>query len=165
MEPSSPLPSDPRAEVLLGWNATSIPTHNRGRRWYMIGGGILLAGIAYGILSGAWSFSVVLLLCGSMYFLLRNHVPDAKVIAIMREGVLFDETFTRYEDLAAFWVIETPGYNELHIAPKVRRRGEMVIQTGTMAPNQIRATLGQFLEEMKEKRESLIDIIIRICKL
>jgi hypothetical protein len=152
-------------EVLLGWQATSIPVHERSNRWYAISGTILLLGIGYGILSGAWSFSIVLLLCGAMYFLLRNHVPQTKSILIAREGVILDGDFTRYEDLAQFWIIETPHYHELHIASRSRRRGEIVIQTGETAPAVIRATLGQFLEEAKEKRESLIDILIRLCKL
>jgi hypothetical protein len=163
MEQSS-IPSA-APEILLGWKATTIPVHERSKRWYLIGGSLLLAGVVYGILSGAWSFSVVLVLCGAMYFLLRNHVPEPKTIAIAREGVLFDGTFTRYEDLAGFWIIETPGYHELHISPKIRRRGEIVIQTSDIPSNQIRATVGQFLEEVKEKKESLVDILIRICKL
>lgn len=169
MDQQTPLPApDPPSatpQPLIGWQATSIPVHERSKRWYIIGGTMLLLGIAYGIFSGAWSFSIVLLLCGAMYFLLRNHVPQTKTIVIAREGVLLDNDFTRYEDLTRFWIIDTPQYHELHIARRNKRNGEMIIQTGEIEPAAIRATLGQFLEEAKEKKESLIDIFIRICKL
>jgi hypothetical protein len=165
MDSSPPPQSSNPPEILLSWNATSVPVHERSRRWYTIGGGVLLIGVLYGIFSGAWSFSVVLLLCGGMYALLHNHVPLRKAIGIARDGIFIDDVFTRYEDLAGFWMIETPDYNQLHLLYKSRRRGGIVVQTGTVPPSQIRATLGQFLEELTEKRESLVDIFIRLCKL
>lgn len=161
----SPLPVQASGRLLLGWNATSIPLHQRGRRWYAVGSGLLLAGIIYGILSGAWSLSIVLVLCGSMYFLLRNHVPQEKTIAFLEDGVRFENDFWKWDDVESFWIIQTPGYNELHVSPKSRRRSDIVIQMPGIDPLLVRELLSKFTQENAEKKETLVDMIIRICKL
>jgi hypothetical protein len=160
------VPSPPSAPtILLGWQATTVPVHQRTKRWYVTAGSLLLAGIAYGIITGAWSFSVVLVLCGALYFLLRNHVPDAKIIAFTPDGVLFDQQSLAYADIDGFWIIETPAYNQLHIRPKNRRKPDVVMQCGDTPTASVRSVLGQYCQEMKDKKETLVDILIRICKL
>jgi len=152
-------------EPLLEWMAPVLPSHERSQRWYIAGGVAVVLGTAYGILTGSWSFAIVILLCGGVYFLIHNEKPPLKRMVITERGYLFEERFTRWEDCKGFWVLEMPNYLELHIDHQDPKRPDTVIQTGTMAPELVHQTIALFLKEESGKRENLIDTFIRICKL
>lgn len=155
----------PSSEPLLTWQATTHVVHERGMKWYIAAGIVLLAGIAYGLYSGAWSLIVVLVLCGLMYGMLHNHVPALKTIVISEEGVKLDDKFERWDQFKGFWIIETPINSELHIAPKNRKQDEIIMQLNGVQPELVKQVLGPLTEEIREKKETLIDKFIRICKL
>jgi hypothetical protein len=160
---TSPTPVE--RQTLLEWKAPRVSPRQRSRKWYLIASTILAAGIVYGIFSGGWTFSVVLLLCGLMYVLLHNHVPENKSISITNEGVHFEHDFVRYEDCTGYWIIGTEQYHLLHIGHKNRRKADIVIQLGTVTEEQVKNALGQYLEEQKDKREGFVDLLIRTFKL
>ena len=160
---SSPVPAE--RQTLLEWKAPRVSAHKRTRTWYIVATAILVAGIAYGIVSGGWTFSVVLVLCGVMYALLHNHVPEDKSISITSEGIHFENDFVRYEDCTGYWIIGTESHHLLHIGHKNRKKPDIVIQLGTVTEEQVKNALGQYLEEQKDKRESLVDLCIRTFKL
>lgn len=131
----------------------------------MIGGGIVLAGAVYGILSGSWTFTIVILLCGAMYYLIRDHVPPLKTITLTDRGVLLEDAFTRWEDIQGFWFLETPAYTEMHFVPKTKGRPDILIQTNDQDLTALRMLLSPYSAELKDKQESLLDAFIRTAKL
>lgn len=149
----------------LSWEALTVPDHQRTKGWYLKGGIATLILAAWGIVTGAWSFSLVLLFIGGIYFLLRSHSPIPKRIVIEAAGVTFDGTFTPWSSLQSFWIIVTPSYRELHLRPVSIRVPSIVIQTGFTDLNILRKTLSAFLPEDSNREEGFIDMIIRICKL
>lgn len=150
---------------LLEWSAPIQPIVIRTQRWYVIAGGVVLAVAAYGILSGSWPLAVVSILCGAIYFLLRNHTPRMAQCAFYEAGILYDGTFRRWEEFGGFWILQTPVNAELRLAFR-RSRGEVKIQMpDTMDPQALRLALGSFLTELTDRKESLIDIFTRIAKL
>ena len=155
--------SDPSA-TLLEWSAPVRTAPVRSNQWYFAGGVLVLVGTVYGIFTGSWTFSVVCMLCGGIYVLLRDHLPPVKTITITRYGINFDGTFNGYGDMKSFWIIQTPLATELHIARKVRGP-DIVIQTGQTDPTELRRTLSQYVREESDKQETFLDAIIRICKL
>ncbi|HVW66784.1 MAG TPA: hypothetical protein VHA78_03565 [Candidatus Peribacteraceae bacterium] len=166
MPNTQPIPASTEPPiVLMSWQAPSRPHVDHSRRWYTVSGTLLVIGAVYGILTGSWSLTIVLVLSGMMYFLLRNHVPPLKSISITDKGVLFEQRFVSWTDLAGFWILETPGYCELHIVPKKPRQPEMVILTGAMNLEQLRVTIAPHIPELLDKRESFLDALIRITKL
>lgn len=160
--PQNPSPS---SQEILSWKSTSIPVHERGMRWYAIAITVLLAGVAYGLFTGAWSLSVVLLLCGVMYYLIHNHTPSTKEISIGANGVTFEGTTWEWNDLKGFWIIHTPINEVLHIMPHSHRKRDLIIQLSGVQAFEVKQALSPNLQEMKEKKESMVDIIIRLCKL
>lgn len=155
----------PPLTPLLSWSAPSIRVHKRSHQWYKVGGIIVIVGAAYGILFGSWTLSLILLLTGGMYYLLRGAAAPSKLISCTKEGVVFEDSFTRWEDLEGFWMIHTPEFSELHLTPKEKTRTPIVIQTGTIDPLMIKSIIGQFIPEQTEKVESLLDVLARILKL
>lgn len=156
-------PSD--QQILASWQASVLPRHERSQRWYAIGGAVVLIGAAYGIFTGSWPFTVVVILCGAMYYLTRDHIPPLKTITILNTGVLLEQTFTRWEELSGFWILQAPEYTELHFVPLQKRRSDIVIQTNNQNINDLRLLIGQYISELTDKRESLLDTFIRLIKL
>lgn len=156
-------PEEP--QILAGWEAPVLPRHERSKKWYTVNGIVVLVFAAYGILSGSWPFAIVVLLCGAMYYLMRDHVPSLQTIIITDKGVQLGETFTRWEDLSGFWLLETPLYTELHFIPVLKRRGEMLIQTGDQNNENLRQLIGARIPELTDKREGFLDALLRTAKL
>lgn len=157
--------STAQPEALLAWNAPILPRHNRSPRWYMILAVIILGVAAYGILTSAWTLSVVAVLIGCMEFLLRGAEPPIKHISLTTNGIFLDGGFTRWEDCSSFWIIRTPQYTRLHIGKRDPKARELHIQIENVDPQEVRWTLSQFLSEDTQQVEKIVDIIIRICKL
>jgi hypothetical protein len=154
----------PNTRPLLEWKAPSSAHHIRSERWYAIGGAAVIAMAAYGIITGAWTFTVVILLCGAMYMLLRGHAPPLKSIAMWEHGFLYERTFIRWEDIAGFWFIHAPDFSELHLQKKTDDQ-TIMIHVRDVDFGELRAFLSHFAPEITDKKERLLDIIIRICKL
>lgn len=138
--------------------------HERSKRWYLIGGIVALAFAAYGILTGAWSLTLVVLLIAAMYYLLRKSPPIVKQITIAAAGVTFDGAFTPWSGFDGFWFIQTPLTIEVHLH-RTSAKQEIVIQIAEIPVIDIRAALSPFLTERADRTERLLDRIIRICKL
>lgn len=131
----------------------------------MISGGIVLAVAAFGILTGAWTLTLVALLLGGTYFLVRNESTPMRRIQIEVDGVQFDDTFTSWDQCRDFWLVQTPLFTELRVTRKSRVGGDIRIQTGEIDPTLIRTTVSQFIPLRADQREHLLDTIIRLCKL
>ena len=162
MEQQIPTPNP--TPPLLSWRAPDIHHHKRSPRWYAIGGACVLLGATYGILTGAWTLSVVVILIGGMYFLIRNASPELKHIEITEQGVIFDNVFTNWNDCISFWIIQNPDFTELHIHRENKEK-DIVIQTGNVDPLLIRQTLSNFLQEESDRAEGTLDTITRMLKL
>lgn len=152
--------------VLLQWQAKTAPEHLRGSRWYMVAGGFIVACAAYGILVGEWSFTVVMILVAGMY-VLTHRSPDAeKKIAILEQGIVYENEFTEWRFVKEFWMLQSQTYVELHMMlRKGRLNQEITIQTADEDPHRIRAILAKFIPERSGQGERFLDMIIRLCKL
>ncbi len=157
--------SETSPQILAMWQAPVLPQHDRSPRWYAIGGVVVLIFAIYGIVSGSWPFTIVVLLCGAMYYLMRDHVSPLKTITITDVGVQLEQSFTRWEDLTGFWILDTPGYTELHFVPKAKHQSDILIQTGSQSTTDLRVLIGSHIPELTDKRESLLDALLRTVKL
>lgn len=151
-------------QVLATWHAPVHATVERDKRWYIIGGGVTILLAIYAIFTGAWTFAIVVLLCAGMYILTHDHKFGEETATVTSTGVQIDQRFLRWEDMQGFWFLYTQTYTELHIVA-TRRQPEMVIQTGTQDVQSLRKALSEHTTELTEKREHLLDAIIRLCKL
>lgn len=155
---------DTRTPALLEWRAPSRINPERSPRWYLIGGIAVLCIAAYGIVSGAWTVSIVAVLCGAIYVLLRDHVPVLRSISITEQGITFEGVFYGYNDLRSFWMLRTEVATVLHITQK-KRGADIVILTGLTDPQNVKLVLSRYLTEESDRKENLLDTFIRICKL
>ncbi len=150
---------------LLDWSAPTHPVHERSARWYLLGSIAVLGMAAYGIISGNWTLSLLTVLIGGGYFLVRREPPVIRRIVVHDHGFEYDDLKIHWEECKEFWIVRTPNYTELHI---LRKRGidrELVIQTANIDQTVIRSTLSHFLPIRPDQRERLVDICIRLFKL
>lgn len=154
-----------RQEILAQWQAPILHKHERSQRWYAIAGGVVLLCAVYGILTGAWSFSLVALLSAAVYYIMRDHVPPLKTMILSDKGVFLEQNFTRWEELQGFWFLVTPEYTELHFVPLQKHSSDIMIQTGGQDINDLRVLIGTHIPELKDKQESFLDALLRTAKL
>lgn len=149
----------------ITWQAPRVHNHERSPTWYLIGGIAVIACTVFGVLTGAWSLAIVCILCGALYFLVRDHqFPDISC-TLTSTGVNMGETYMSWEQVKGYWFIVTPTYTELHIVPLAARMPDLVIQTGSIPIMDIRAFLSGKTKEMHEKQERIFDILLRLSKL
>ncbi len=151
--------------ILLEWHAASRPDHHRTEKWYVGAGAFCIVMIAYGILSGAWSLSVIFAFIPALYYMLRNQGHKKHHIRIREMGIEVDDRLYGWGELKEFWILEGPDYFELHIAPIKKIKSDIVVMTGNIDPYIVRDTVGKFLPQIAHQKEKLLDAIIRFCKL
>jgi antibiotic biosynthesis monooxygenase (ABM) superfamily enzyme len=151
--------------VLLQWTARVQPEHARSPRWYMVGGILVVALTAYAIVTRVWTLAIVSMALGGVYFLTRNENAAERTIEIHEDGYVFENRFIPWNDCKDFWLLQFPGYVELHICRKRAGKREMVIQTGDIDVALLCSTLSRFLPLRADQHERLIDAFIRLCKL
>lgn len=150
---------------LLAWEAPALNDHDRSERWYLVMGLFATLMIVYGLYSGSMLMSISIALCAGLYFLTRNQKHKVHSIAIYEMGVQFDDVLHPWNELKNFWMLSGPGFCELHFSSTKRLQPDLRIQTGTQDPFHVRDVIHQFLEQDPNRREKLLDTIIRICKL
>jgi hypothetical protein len=151
--------------TLLEWQAPTRSDRVRSDQWYAIGGALCAVMIAYGILSGSWSLSLIFALVPALYYVLRNKSHSKHTIRLKETGIEYDGRLTPWAEWKEFWILEGTDYYELHIAAVRTTRSELVIQTGEIDPYAIRDALGQYIPQIAHQKERLLDAIIRFCKL
>lgn len=151
---------------LLSWSALSHSRHSRTMRWYLLFFVVILGFALYGAYTGNWTFAILMLLCGLFYPLLHDHIPPEKRIEIYPKAFRFEDIIIRWEDCTGFWILFFQNYAELHIEYiEGKRRKEVKIQNGSVDPLDIRLRLAEFIPELPDRGEHLLDKIIRLCKL
>ncbi len=151
--------------ALLEWSAPRAYAHERGKRWYTIGGTVILVVSAYGILTGAWSLAVVTVLVGGLYFLNRKEPPVLHTLRIEQTGVQYDGDFIHWGDFEGAWFVKTSAGPEIHLQRKIGTPREIILLTPHIDTNVLRSTLSRFLSVGSDRQEHLFDVLIRLCKL
>ena len=98
-----------------------------------------------------------------VYLFVHRGPAAEKTISVYEDGFLFGKKSIGWEECSGFWLLQGRGYIELHIGRK--KASDLTIQTGHVEIEKIRAVFGAILTEQLDKRENILDTIIRICKL
>jgi len=151
--------------TILTWSAPAKPAHTRDLKWYIIAGIIALALLIYALFTQAWTFAVVIVLLAVTYVILHDKKHPLHTVRITEQALYWDTKTIPWEELEGFWMLQGPGYVELHIEFKQTGRERLVIQTGDVPPLDIAAALSPFIPGHADRHEKLLDYIIRICKL
>lgn len=150
---------------LLEWTAQIHPHHERGKTWFICAFALVALLFSYSVYNKAWSFSAIILMSTALYWYIHRHEPKQRHIALYDWGVNLDGKTAEWADCTGYWFLEGPGYHQMHIEHNHRAVGDFIIQTGDMQPQEIHGVISQFLPQLEDKQERLLDTISRICKI
>ena len=150
---------------LLEWQAPTKIDYQKSKTWYLWAGMFCVLMIVYGVLTSAWSLTIVFALCPGLYFLVRNQPHPTHVIRIYENGVEWDGQLIPWVEFKEFWILRGKDYHELHLGGAKTFRRDLVILTGSTDPILIRDTLCNFLPQTANHRERVMDALARHLKL
>lgn len=165
--------ASPPSQVFLEWQTLNAHPHERSARWYAIGGVFILMFAAYGLFEGSWLTTLVALLIGGIYFLLRNAKPKKITVRITGIGMQVEEKVTPWNQIKDFWILLEPLFAELHLAPSGAFQPEITVfirdpetkASDAPDPGLVRETILRFLPERSGMQERSLDSIARLLKL
>ncbi len=155
--------SFPSEDPILAWTAPQHVHVERGKIWYIVASVAVVSMAVYSILTSAWTFTVLIALLASVYWKMHKDTPDQKHIRIWKRGFAIEDDFYDWQACAGYWIAAHQNFTELHIEKS--NGGGVKIQTGEINPYLIHETMTGILQELPDRREHILDTIIRICKL
>ncbi|MDA1208628.1 MAG: hypothetical protein O2904_01185 [bacterium] len=150
---------------LLSWRARRRPLHERTHVWYTIA--TIVTGVLFGysIATKAWTFAGLIVLTAVAYWFGHRIEDPVDEIAIWVEGFLLDGQFVPWSHCKGFWLNQTREFTELRIDHDKTINRDLIIHTGPVSPLAIRTVFSGFIPELTQRREPVLDIIQRLCKI
>lgn len=141
-------------DIIHEWSVAEYEQHSRNKAWYIIMGIFGIGLTLYAVLTGNFLFALVLVLFGVILFLQANQAPIVIPFQITELGVVVNNRFYGYSELDEFYIIyNPPEVKMMFIETSGTTRPRLRIPLMDMDPNQIRATMREFLDENIEKEE------------
>lgn len=153
----------PAEDPILEWRAPQHHHQDRGKTWYIIATIVAASLLIYSLFTGAWTFTALIIVITAVYWKTHKDDPLKRRMRIYKRGCALDEQFIEWVDCTGYWIFQGDGYYELNIEKKTGAR--IKIQTGEYDPYLLHDLLSSLLEELTDRREGVLDTIIRICKL
>lgn len=150
----------------IAWIAPETIIHQRGPIWKIVTGLLVLAVIAWGIYSGAWTFSLAIGVFAIAYYIIHLEHPKAIEIKISEIGIKVGYRKFSYSQIKAFWILYDPPYVQtLSIRVHGQITDDITIQLYDQSPAEIREFLMTKIPEMEGQTEKLSDIFLRLFKI
>ena len=153
----------PSEDPILEWTAQQHAHYERGRTWYIAATCIVIALVGYSIWTRAWTFTVLIIALTGLYWKMHTDEPPKKQMRIWKRGFAINNDFNDWNNCKGYWIFRSKDYAELHI--EKGNNSEVKIQTGNISSYVVHETLAPLLEELTDRKEHILDTIIRICKL
>ncbi len=152
---------------IFGWEAHDYHPHKHGALWIIIFSAILLGGALWAILAnGDWLMAFVFFLVAGMYFWAHRKGIETHQIQVFEQGMLVDQKLFPLEKLGGYWFIYDETVSVINFQLKSRYEQKISLQMGEMDPDFFRQNFARIgLEELPDKKESLLDLWIRALKL
>lgn len=151
----------------LSWTTADYIKYEKGLFWKVSVIILFLAAISWGIVSKAWTFSLVMAVFAVVYYLMiHSDHPKAVTVTISDIGIKVGHRKYPYNQIKAFWVIYNPPYvKTLHIRVQNDIAVDIPIYLHNQDPAEIREFLIEKLPELEGHKESFSDILLRIFKI
>lgn len=153
--------------TVLSWTAPEFREIERGALWITIAGVCSLLLIAFAIWQDTYTFAIVILLLGGIYFLTHNKKPREITIALTTNGIVRGAEFFPYLDIETFWILFLPQDNikTLHFVTRSGMIREHSIELEDQEMGEVSHFLGGHISEWEGRTEKTVEKWIRILKL
>lgn len=141
-------------KIWASWEFPEFIQHSRSRTWYTIAIILLIGMLIYAYFSKNLLFAIILILFTIIYFVIERRGPVVVQIAITEDGILINDKFIEYSELADFYIIYyPPDIKNLYFQPRNRFKERIAIPLEDQNPVEIRRALIKYLAEDLEKEE------------
>lgn len=170
METNTPDLSLKYGEELFAWTAHDYHPHQRGILWYIvfsIAFGGTAAWAIYVDPKFGWITSFCILTVAAIYFWThRNGNEDHEVIGF-RKGIQIDgKAYFEWNKFQGYWFVYDETVSVVNFEFKGGKGKKITLQLGQVHPDQLRQQFDHLnMEELSDKKESLLDLWIRALKL
>lgn len=153
-------------EALAFWTAPEFFRYHRTWLWYAMAIALNTALLAFAYYSASVTMGLVFLVLPVVFALEQRRTPKMLEVKISSYGIKFGAKKIPYSEIKKFWIIHHPPHiNELHILTSNRISPELTIPMMGMNPVILRNYLVTQISEWEGKKESSVDILVRIFKL
>ena len=160
------LASNAFDQAIMSWYSPEFLRYERGFFWFLMLGLLDGALILYAVWTGSITMLLVFLVVPAVFLMEHLRKPKTVQVTISPYGIKFGNTKLAFSEIRRFWILHDPPYlNELHILTNKRLHPEVTIPLLNLDPTIIRNVLVTQVPEWEGKNESLLDTIIRVCKL
>ena len=125
---------------------------------------MIVSGI-WSILTAAWTLTVVIILGSAMYYQAIRSRQETHNISIRKDGLQVGERFSPWENCTGFWIYRHGQHVVMHVEKNRGWEQEVAIVIDGLDFQSVAEAMSNFLPYRAERREKLLDYIIRICKL
>src|SRR3989338_3764668 len=165
------MPQKITEETLLGdviheWTILEYEKHARGMLWYVLAAVLGLALVLYGVFTGNFLFSLIVILAAIILFLQSHQEPRQIPFQITDLGVIVGTRFYPYAEFENFYIVyNPPEVKTLFLDTKNTLQPILRIPLLDMNPIEVKHSLREYLSEDIEKEEQLTDRAARNWKI
>lgn len=141
-------------DVLHEWTIQQYDRHDRSTFWYilMIGLGLLL--VLYGVITGNFLFSLIIILFSIIIFLQSHQEAPQVPFRITDIGVVVGGKFYEYSEFEGFYLVYKPPHTKtLFLDTKSILQPAIRVPLLDNNPIEVKHSLREFLVEDTEKEE------------
>ncbi|PLX28464.1 hypothetical protein C0581_02165 [Candidatus Parcubacteria bacterium] len=141
-------------DILHEWSVPEYDQHTRNRAWYILMTIIGVGFVVYALFTDNFLFALVIILFAIIVFLQTHQEPIVIPFKITELGIMVNNRFYSYSELDEFYIIyNPPEVKTLFIETVSTTKPRLRIPFMDEDPNEVRATLKEFLDEDFEKEE------------
>lgn len=154
-------------DVIHEWIVREYDSHDRGKLWYLLVGILGIALVIYGVVSGNFMFSLIIILTSIILFMQHHQDAQEVLFQVTELGVVVGTKFYQFNELDSFYIIyQPPQVKTLFIETKSVTRPLIRVPLMDNNPLEVRTIMQEFLEEDIEKEdEPMSDTFARQWKL
>ncbi|MBT3817598.1 MAG: hypothetical protein HOE80_00740 [Candidatus Magasanikbacteria bacterium] len=141
-------------DVLHEWAMPEYETYDRGKRWYILMAIVGTLLVVYGLFTGDFLFTLIIVLAAIILFLQDKQDPVDVPFAITEIGIVLGDRLYEFSDLGAFYIIyKPPKVKVLFFETKSILRPTLRILLKDENPIDVRKTLLEYMDEDLEKED------------
>ncbi len=155
------------SQIFHVWDVHEYTKFQHTKRWYTIVALLMVSGIVYALLTDDYFFAIILILIAFIYGYHDMREPALTQFGITDRGVVWRGFLFQYKEIANFFIIYEPeeDVKKIYFVFKRSTTPRLGIALDEQDPNDIRATLRQFIrEDLTQENEPLSDALGHVLK-
>jgi len=149
-------------DVLAHWQGPEYKAYPKNKRWYLIATSILIAIIAYALITNSPIMAITFILIGIVGYIHLQKKPRVLDFTISRDGVSAGNEIYEFDQIKSFWIFYEPPHTRIL---SLHTKGSLIpfvhIPIHQEDPSKIRKAL---LRSILEKKQSftIVDTLERL---